>query len=136
MVGVWGDELDRVAVGVLNEVIAAVDCDVVLSSSWRLGRSLLEVQRALVGAGYLGTLAGKTPDLGMRHREIEAWLTEHGRWGDGHVAVDDDPGPWGRVVWVTTTYRRGLRREEGEQIVRLLRGVGREKLGCEGDGAG
>lgn len=70
------DWLDPRNVRVLNELIRSTGADLVISSSWRLGRTEGELQAVLASAGCLGTVVGMTPDLQADNRERweEIWL--------------------------------------------------------------
>jgi HAD domain in Swiss Army Knife RNA repair proteins len=86
----YGD-LEPACVAVLNEIVAAGDADVVVSSTWRHGKTLGELQAILEAAGFAGRVVGKTPgDIpgATRGEEIAAWLTNHPVVG-GYVIIDD-----------------------------------------------
>lgn len=83
----------------LVPIASELGLSVVVSSTWREGFSLPELVTAL---GELGRfVVGKTPVwkptqtgssmLGVRQREIEAWLTRKALLGAPWVAIDDDP---------------------------------------------
>ncbi|WP_107688123.1 HAD domain-containing protein [Neisseria wadsworthii] len=78
------------------------DIDVVVSSSWREGRGLAELQ-VLFSPGFGRRIVGATPvfrkpvfrkktEKGMREREILAWLEQNGRAGESWLALDDLEG--------------------------------------------
>jgi len=85
----YGD-LDRECVRVLNEIVACVDADIVVSSTWRHGKTITELQAMLVAAGFTGRVLDTTPtdlDGASRAEEIAAWLAEHAV--AGYVIIDD-----------------------------------------------
>jgi hypothetical protein len=85
----YGD-LDPGCVAVLNEIVACGAADVVVSSTWRYGRTVAELQAALDAAGFVGRVVGMTPtDLvgAQRGDEIAAWLAGHAV--DGYLIIDD-----------------------------------------------
>jgi hypothetical protein len=91
----YGD-LDPACVQVLNEIVARGGADVVVSSTWRFGKTVAEMQQVLEEYGFTGRVVDKTPtDTRGRTRgeEIAAWLAEHPV--DGCVILDDhrDMGP-------------------------------------------
>jgi hypothetical protein len=91
----YGD-LDPACVQVLNEILARGGADVVVSSTWRHGRTVGDLQAMLDAHGFAGRVVDKTPaDLrgARRGDEIAAWLAAHAV--DGFVIVDDhaDMGP-------------------------------------------
>jgi hypothetical protein len=85
----YGD-LDRACMQVLNEIVARGDADVVVSSTWRYGKTVAELQAMLESAGFAGRVVDKTPTAlagADRGAEIAAWLSEHAV--SGFVIVDD-----------------------------------------------
>ena len=85
----YGD-LDRACIQVLNEIVARGGADVVVSSTWRHGKTVAELQEMLDAEGFAGCVLDKTPS-GMpgasRGEEIAAWLEEHAV--GGYVIIDD-----------------------------------------------
>jgi hypothetical protein len=85
----YGD-LDPACIRVLNEITALSAADVVVSSTWRYGKTVAELQEMLVAAGFTGSVVDKTP-IGAagaaRGEEIGAWLAEH--TVGGYVIIDD-----------------------------------------------
>jgi hypothetical protein len=96
------DKFDDKAVKVLNEVIQETNCDIVVSSDWRLYGTLEELQQLYTERGILKTpiattrlyplfFGSQTWPERNRASEILEWvkdnLTEDDRW----VAVDDLP---------------------------------------------
>lgn len=79
------DDLDTTAIGFLNNLIAATDAKVVVSSTWRLGRTVEELQAVLDRNGFKGEVIGKTEDLRyvtdgdciVRGNEILKWMKDH-----------------------------------------------------------
>ena len=75
----YGD-LDPACIQVLNEIVAGACADVVVSSTWRHGKTVAELQEILEAEGFTGFVLDKTP-IGApgadRGEEIAAWLAEH-----------------------------------------------------------
>src|SRR5205823_4597284 len=72
----YGD-LESACIAVLNEIVAAGDADVVVSSTWRHGMSVAELQDALAAQGFKGAVIDVTPTGAAgatRGDEIAAWL--------------------------------------------------------------
>jgi len=115
-------ELDPACVQVLNEIAARGGADVVVSSTWRYGKTVPELQRILEAAGYTGCVVDKTP-VGApgtdRGDEIAAWLAEHAV--DGFVIIDDhvDMGDL-RAHLVLTHPGRGLEPADATRAVATL----------------
>jgi hypothetical protein len=88
----YGD-LDPACIEVLNDIAARGGADVVVSSTWRYGKTVAELQEILEAAGFTGRVLDKTP-IGapgaQRGDEIAAWLVEH--TVDGYVIIDDHAG--------------------------------------------
>jgi len=85
----YGD-LDPMCIGVLNEIVARGGADVVISSTWRYGKTVAELQEILDAGGFTGRVLDKTP-VGAagsgRGDEIATWLAEHPV--SGYVIIDD-----------------------------------------------
>jgi hypothetical protein len=115
-------ELDPACIRVLNDIVAGGDADVVVSSTWRHGKTVAELQAMLDAEGFAGRVIGKTP-TGMpgasRGQEIAAWLDEHAV--GGYVIVDDhaDMGDL-HAHLVLTHPARGLQPEDVPRAVALL----------------
>ena len=94
----------------LNDIVAAAGADVVVSSTWRYGKTVAELQEILEAEGFIGRVLDKTP-IGApgadRGEEIAAWLAEHAV--AGYVIIDDhvDMGSL-RTHLVQTHPARGL----------------------------
>src|SRR6185437_759274 len=65
----------------LNRIIIATGAGVVLSSCWRLGRSVVEIGELLSAWGVVGKVIDRTPTLStlcsQRGEEIQAWLDSY-----------------------------------------------------------
>jgi hypothetical protein len=85
----YGD-LDPACIQVLNEIAEGGQAVVVVSSTWRHGKTVAELQERLEAQGFTGSVVDKTP-TGMpgadRGEEIAAWLAEHAV--GGYVIIDD-----------------------------------------------
>ena len=105
----YGD-LDPACIQVLNEIVARAGADVVVSSTWRYGKTAPELQEMLDAQGFTGRVLDKTPTGAPgtdRGDEIAAWLAEHAV--SGYVIIDDhaDMGEL-RAHLVQTHPGRGL----------------------------
>ena len=90
----YGD-LNPACIQVLNEIVARGQADVVVSSTWRYGKTLAEMQASLEAQGFAGRVADKTPTGtpgANRGEEIAVWLAEHDVSGYGIIDDHVDMG--------------------------------------------
>jgi hypothetical protein len=116
------EELDPACVRVLNEIVARCAADVVVSSTWRYGKTVAELQEMLDAQGFVGRVIGKTPTCppgAHRGDEIAAWLAEHE--ADGYVIIDDhvDMGEL-RAKLVQTRPAEGLQPADAPRAIEML----------------
>ena len=117
----YGD-LDPACVRVLNEIVARAEADVVVSSTWRYGKTVAELQAMLDAQGFAGCVLDKTP-IGapgaQRGEEIAAWLAQH--TVGGFVIIDDhvDMGEL-RPHLVLTHPAHGLRTADAPRAIDML----------------
>jgi hypothetical protein len=123
-------ELEPACIEVLNEIVASARADVVISSTWRHGRTVAELQAMLEAKGFTGRVVDKTPTGAPgaeRGDEIAAWLAEHAM--GGYVIIDDhvDMGEL-RTELVLTHPGRGLQPADARRAIEILmRGDGRPR---------
>ena len=85
----YGD-LDLACIRVLNDIVTQGGAEIVVSSTWRYGLSVNELQEMLRAEGFTGRVVDKTPTSASgadRGAEIAAWLAEHPV--GGYVIIDD-----------------------------------------------
>lgn len=121
------DTLDSEAVNVLNEVIKLTDAKIVVSSTWRLGRTRTQLQEILNKSGFIGKVIDKTgtkPDS-MRGNQIQKWLDDNKNFYDieSFVIVDDD-SDMAHLMHrlVQTRSEDGLTHEHIDKLVSFLNG--------------
>jgi HAD domain in Swiss Army Knife RNA repair proteins len=117
----YGD-LDPACIRVLNEIAARGRADVVVSSTWRYGKSVAELQTMLETAGFTGRVVDKTPTGAAgadRGDEIAAWLAAHAV--AGFVIIDDhvDMGELAPHL-VLTHPAHGLRTDDAPRAIATL----------------
>ena len=117
----YGD-LDPACIQVLNEIVARGQADVVVSSTWRYGKTVAELQAVLEAHGFTGRVLDKTPTgtPGVnRGEEIAAWLAEHAV--GGYVIIDDhvDMGEL-RSHLVLTQPAHGLQPADAPRAIAIL----------------
>ena len=117
----YGD-LDPKCIQVLNDIVASCGADVVVSSTWRHGKTVSELQQMLDADGFAGCVLDKTPsDIpgAGRGEEITAWLAEHAV--GGYVIIDDhaDMGEL-RTHLVLTHPAHGLQPADAPRAITML----------------
>lgn len=117
----YGD-LDPVCIQVLNEIVARGGAEVVVSSTWRYGKTAAELQEILEAQGFAGTVLDTTPTGtpgASRGEEISAWLAEHDV--SGYVIIDDhvDVGEL-RAHLVLTHPAQGLQSADASRVIATL----------------
>lgn len=76
-------EIDLVSVGYLNQICLQTGAKLVVSSTWRHGRTLAELQNILAECGFVGEIIGVTPSLShqgnhiVRGNEILKWMQDN-----------------------------------------------------------
>lgn len=74
----------------LSAVLTRTGARIVMSSDWRVGRTLERIGEELNAAGIPAPVLGKTPELGgPRWREIEAWMAEQSLAREQVAIIDD-----------------------------------------------
>lgn len=107
------------AVENLNRITDATGAKLVMSSMWRVGRSLPSLRRILARNGVTGQLIGKTPEYGYEERqeEILDFVEENpcSRW----ICIDDDES----IVWqnlIHTSWTNGLENYHASAAIKRL----------------
>ena len=118
----YGD-LDPACIQVLNDIVASGQADVIVSSTWRYGKTVAELQEMLEAQGFTGRIVDKTPTGtpgADRGEEIAAWLAEHAV--GGYVIIDDhvDMGEL-RSHLVQTQPAHGLQPADASRAIEVLR---------------
>lgn len=83
---------NKQAIGWLNELYKEVHYDVVVSSSWRIGMSVEDLQDLLINSGFNKDIKviGKTSQLyQQRGYEIQRWIDDNNFKGK-FIIIDDD----------------------------------------------
>ncbi len=130
--------LDPTAVKRVNRLLHATDAEVVVSSTWRHGRSRTQLHDALTQQGFLGKVRGMTPQqcfsvgssgviesAKVRGHEIQAWLDEAPNYGldiTSFVILDDDSDMahlMDRLI--KTSFKDGLTDVDIDLAIEMLR---------------
>lgn len=116
----------------LNEIVRLSGATVVVSSTWRLGYTVPALRKLLRGAGYLGSVIGKTPDLQWvgdaghiyrsvpRGHEIASWRAKNNHVGPFVILDDDSDMAELSDRLVKTEFRTGLVAEHVSKAYALL----------------
>jgi hypothetical protein len=126
-------------VKLLNEIVDATGCKIVISSSWRYGRSVEKLQALLHLHGFVGEVVDKTPSLPLcntekreynewrvgidRGCEIEKWLSDHKGNGITHYCILDDNADMTDEQLprlVKTTWENGLEPQHVKLAIQIL----------------
>jgi hypothetical protein len=121
------DAFNPSCVEALNSILRVVDCEIVISSTWRRYHSLSELNNFLLVAGVIQPAIATTPHIGdaypliSRHLEIDSWLRQFSKPSRKFVILDDDDdmGPY-QDRWILVNYRTGLTKNDGQKAVALL----------------
>lgn len=112
------------AVERLNKLVAATNAKIVVSSSWRYGRSIEQLRELLKKNGVEGEVIDAckcTFSFLRRDMEVFRWIKEYGV-PDAFVALDDDLSilQYGRCA-VNTTWERGLLDEHVDEAAASIK---------------
>jgi hypothetical protein len=105
-------------VSVLNHIIAHTGALVVISSAFRLGKSLPDIREEFKKAGFTGEIVGKTPSFGSRDDEILAFLEKNP--AESYVVIDDMTFMGKVAKRHVCTYPSGLTMEHVQPILSVL----------------
>jgi hypothetical protein len=122
--------LDPKAIARLNRLIEATGAKVVISSSWRYGRTVERLQELLTKRDFVGEVIDKTVDCVLhkelyvadeRGHEIREWLNRHPEV-KSFVVLDDD-NDMATVAdrhIKTSLFRGGLLDEHVDRAIEML----------------
>jgi hypothetical protein len=85
--------LDPVAYGILNRILTETRCKVLISSVWRMGATIEELNYLFLCHQLPPVVIGRTDihPSGFRGREVRQWLAKHKRLGiKDYLILDDD----------------------------------------------
>lgn len=141
------DEFSPSIVAKLNKITDATGAEIVVSSTWRLGRTIDELRELFAQVGITGHVLDKTAHFGgivgytiPRGCEIEHWLDQHKfqriNWSlktqkeyaeksevDNYVIFDDDSDMLynQREHFIKTSQKTGLDDSDVEKAIELLK---------------
>jgi hypothetical protein len=116
------EQIDPEAVARLNRVVEASGARIVVSSSWRLGHTVGELQQILEDRGFRGEIVGTTPDLSaVRGQEVLAWLSAQAEVPEAFCILDDSNDMAGLLPHlVRTSWRVGLSDADADAAILML----------------
>lgn len=134
----WVHMLDPAPCARLARVLARTGAAVVISSSWRVGRTPEEIRELLARRAVVAEVLGATPynprapidrdariyTAHERGYEIAAWLAEHPEVTAFAIVDDGSDMAHLRDRLVQTTWERGLLDEHVERLCALLGDAG------------
>lgn len=86
-------DIDKKLVNELNKIIRATGAKIVVSSSWRIGRTVDELRHLLKRNGCIGEVIDRTgrSSHGIRGLEIQEWLDNYTKCHiENFIILDDD----------------------------------------------
>lgn len=125
-------ELDAVCVARINKIVEATGAKIVVSSTWRLGRTVKQLQELLDKNGFIGEVIDTTPHLVIpgvasvrRGPEIQAWFDEakkEGLWEIESFVIIDDESEMEPFLdkLVKTSFEAGILDEHVELAIKML----------------
>jgi len=88
------DQIDRACVARLNSLTQRTGASIVVSSCWRIGKSLRQLRELFKTVGIQARVVGKTPHTNKISRprgdEIQSWIDSRKYAPDSFVILDDD----------------------------------------------
>lgn len=121
-------------VTLFNTIVEETQAKIVLSSTWRLGLSIKQVQELLQEMGISGEVVGVTDHIWDRHifrgNEIYKWIRDNesliGKYYDytDYLILDDDSDMlyWQRNNFVQTNGLKGLTESNVMESIAILNG--------------
>jgi hypothetical protein len=127
-----GHQIDRGLVARLNTLLELTGAKVVVSSTWRMGRTTAELQKLLESRGFRGEVIGVTPihynEGRERGHEIQEWLERSRTHVHSFVILDDDSDMAHlRHRLVQTTVQTGLQDHHISMATTILRRLVRQR---------
>lgn len=130
------NQIDPIAVARLNIITEITGASIVVSSSWRIGETLLSIQQLLKSFNIKANVVGLTKYLHSdRAEEIWDWITDNKSIIDNYVILDDDrleakrdcSDPVLDQHFIRTSWLDGLQDKHIEMAVNILTKKGNNK---------
>ena len=108
----------------LNKITGQTGAYIVVSSTWRINKTVVELRELLRAFGVTGTVLDKTPRLFKRRGfEIQEWLDKGSPYGEieKFVIIDDDSDMEHLMPHlIKTTNEKGLQDEHVKEAIERL----------------
>lgn len=119
----FGHQFDPSCVQHLNKIVAITHANVVISSSWREGRTLSQLKSIFQENGIGDCIVGMTPCLGegvIRGREIQTYLNDCSDV-DAFIIIDDEE-EMGELepFLIETSFRSGITESVKDKAIQML----------------
>lgn len=123
------EDISKRCIGLLNNIIKETKAEVVVSSVWRNGKTIEELQTLLEKYGFEGKVIGTTPHLGhgsLRGNEIRQWIETNIPYKEQdnfkYVILDDDSDMllWQKDNFLCTDGYCGITPKIVYQAIRIL----------------
>lgn len=119
-----GCVFDPKTVDRFNRIVKETGAKVVVSSTWRMGRTVEELQQLLNDRGFIGVeVVGKTvfTSHGVRGREIQTYLSNMPEKPEKFVILDDDADMEHLMPYLfKTDFNTGLTEKVTADIINYL----------------
>ncbi len=116
-------ELDITPLALLSQLVVKTEANIVISSTWRLGRDVKDFQPLFKQRGVEfdpSHFIGQTPQLeGIRGLEIESWIKTYHFEGN-YVILDDDSDMLAGQPLVQCKYSTGFTFKEYQECLEIL----------------
>ncbi len=87
----YGWPFDNICVNYLNQIIKDNNADIVVISTWRIGKTIQELNDLFKSKGIIGKVIGKTGYAETRGLEIVKWLdAARSKYDIEHICIIDD----------------------------------------------
>jgi hypothetical protein len=124
----FGQEFDPECIKNLKAILDKTDADIVVSSSWREGRTLKQLQ-SIFEINGINKVIGMTPiiDGAIRGREIEEYLNNTKELGMGisaFVIIDDEEEMGGLETYlIETEFKTGITDDIKNRVIEIFESV-------------
>lgn len=123
--GVWeGGTIEPAKVSAINQIVDATGAKIVVSSMWRVGRTVEDLQKLLNDEGAEFEIIGTTPEAPReRWGQILKWLQSHSGALNSHYVIIDDwlEAGWGHSGhFVNTDPEVGITDADVQKAIEIL----------------